>query len=204
MRQNNSAPPSVPTRPISTERLCPGPLHCRREAPADLPLPVSTLTCNQRPALLRSLPILPKPRPTGCTRLTTRAEQSQCDRVPSFPPSPPPPWRSQCLGDTIRSHPHQGFGDDHWGTETAPPDSVEHLEIATAPLLTVWLILLSKKIIAPTVPMSRLPRPEQSRLYQATVGTSRQAFQFTHQCTQAKDDFSVFTNHKKPMVISFG
>ena len=43
-RQNNSTAPRPPTRPVSTEHLCPGPLHCRRGAIADSPLPFSTPT----------------------------------------------------------------------------------------------------------------------------------------------------------------
>ena len=80
------------------------------------------------------------------------------------------------------------------------PNTADHLEIASALLLTVWLIVLSTNVGAPTVPFSRLPWPEPSFLYQATNGTSRPAFQFTRQRTQANDDFSVFPNHNKPTV----
>ena len=72
------------------------------------------------------------------------------------------------------------------------PDTADHLEIAAALLLTVWLVLLSTNVGAPIAPFSRPPWPEPPRLYQATNGTSRPAFQFTHQRALANDDFSVF------------
>ena len=77
------APPS--TRPVFTENLCPGALHCRRDAPADSPLPFSTPTCYQRAALLRSPPISPILRPTACTLLTTRDPTAPLCSGPAYP-----------------------------------------------------------------------------------------------------------------------
>ena len=72
------------------------------------------------------------------------------------------------------------------------PYTADHLEKATTLLLTVLLVLFSTNVGAPTAPFLRLPWPEPARLYRATSGTSRSAFQFTHQRTRVNDDFSVF------------
>ena len=87
-------------------------LFRRRSQPGDVPDGLEDSSHSLHPVGLASSttsPIYPRhsplfPWPLGNT-----------------PPSPPPPWRSQCLGDTIRSPPHLLFGDDHWGTATAPP-----------------------------------------------------------------------------------
>ena len=68
---------TLPRPPLQRDRfppdnLCPGPLHCRRGAPAESPMPFSTPKCYQKAALLRTPPIPPIPLPTTCTLLTTR------------------------------------------------------------------------------------------------------------------------------------
>ena len=207
-RQNNSVAPPPPTRPVSTEHLCPGPLHCRRVAPADSSLPFSTPTCYQRAALLRSPPIPPKPRTTTCTLLTTRnpteplcsgpvfpAEghrlvmiptDSRIAAIPSIwlgwlprPSSPglqdtpplslPRPWRSQCLGDTVRSPPHLVFRRRLLRNSYRPPDTHDHLVTVTALLFTVWLILLSTNVGAPTAPFHGYPGPNHAAFRRPTV-----------------------------------
>ena len=59
-------PPS--TRPVSTEHLCPGPLHCHRGAPAEVPMPFSTPTCYHRAALLWSPPTIWRKQPPSSSR----------------------------------------------------------------------------------------------------------------------------------------
>ena len=59
-------PPS--TRSVSTEHLCPGPLHCHRGAPAESPKPFSTPTCYPRAALLRSPPTTWRMQPPSRSR----------------------------------------------------------------------------------------------------------------------------------------
>ena len=143
--------------------------------------------------MIRSLPIPPIPRPTTCTLLTARdpAEPlcsesnlyAKCHRLAMFPTDSriaaiPSIWLFK--GGLPRTR-HRSI-----------PDTADHLEIAAALLLTIWLIILSTNVGAPTTPFSRLPWPKLSRLYQATKGNSRPAFQFTHQRSLANDDFSVF------------
>ena len=70
---------------VFTEHLCPGPLHCRRGAPADFPLPFSPPTCFQRAALLRPPLISPILLPTACTLLTTRDPTEPLCSGPVFP-----------------------------------------------------------------------------------------------------------------------
>ena len=72
------------------------------------------------------------------------------------------------------------------------PDIVDHLEIAAALFLMAWLILLSTDVETATASLSQPFWHEPSRLYQATNGASRPAFQFTHHRTLANNDFSVF------------
>ena len=197
-RQNNSTAPPPPTRLVSTEHLCPGPLHCRRGAPAESPTPFSTPTCYERAALLRSPPIPPIPRPTACTLLTTLdpteplctgpAFQAEAHRLAMFP-----------ADSRIATIPSILLG---WLRRRSVPDTADHLEKATALLLTVWLVLLSTNVGPPTAPFSRLPWPEPSRLYQVSNGTSRPVFQFTYQRNQASDGFSVFPQPQQTHGVS--
>ena len=94
--------------------------------------------------------------------------------------------------EDIRSIPSIWLGWLLWTRHRSVPETADHLEKATALLIMVWLVLLSTTVGAPTAPFSQLPWPKLSRLCQATNGTSRPAFQFTHQRTQANNDFSVF------------
>ena len=71
-----------PTRPISTEHLCPGPLHSRRGAPADFLLAPLHHDVYQRAAVLRSPPIPPNPT---CTLRTRRDPPKPLCSGPVFP-----------------------------------------------------------------------------------------------------------------------
>ena len=82
---------------------------------------------------------------------------SRASRI--HPPSPPPPWRSQCRR---RHHPLPSppiFRRRSLGNNYRSPDTAGHLEIATTLSLTVWLILLSTNVGAPTTPSHCYPGP---------------------------------------------
>ena len=113
---------------------------------------------------------------------------------PSRPPPLPP--RRTCRTPHALLHP------DVLPQSRLAPVSAGYLEEATALLLTVWLVLLSTNVGAATAPFSRLPWPKLSRQYQATKGISRPTFQFTHQRTQANDEFSVFPQPQQTRDLS--
>ena len=164
-------------------------------------MPFSTPTCYQRAALLRSPPIPPKPRPTACPLPTTRD--------PTEPMCSGPVFHAEghrlamCpTGSRIAAIPSIWLGWLPRQRLRSIPDTADHLEIADALLLTVWLVFLSTNVGLPTSPFSRLPWPEPSRLYQTTNGTSRPAFQFTHQRNLANDDFSVVPQPQQTQGLS--
>ena len=84
-RPNRHVAAHIPLPAPIAAHLCPGPLHCGRDASADSSLPSSTSTCCQTAAVLRSPPIPPKPRPTTYTLLTTRDPTEPLCSGPSFP-----------------------------------------------------------------------------------------------------------------------
>ena len=182
-RQNNSVAPPSPTQPVSTEHLCPGPLHCRRDAPDDWPLPFSIPTCYQRATLLRFPPIRPIPRPTACTLLTTRDPTEPLCSVPVCGRSPPGDV-SYGLEDSSHSLYLVGLASSNSspiyprhcrpsGDSSRPPPH----GLVNSPFGKRW---------SPYRPLFTATLP------QTTNGTSRPASQFTHQRTQTNDDFSVF------------
>ena len=89
-------------------------------------------------------------------------------------PPPLPPRRTCRI-------PHAVLHPDVLPQSRLAPVSADHLEEATAVLLTVWVVIIPTNVGPPTAPFSRLPWPKPSRLYQATNGTSRPAFPLTHQ-----------------------
>ena len=164
-------------------------------------MPFSTPTCYLRAALLRSPPIPPIPRPTACTLLTTRDPTEPLCLGPVYPAED----HRLAMFPTdsrIAAIPSIWLGWLHRTRHRSVPDTADHPEKATALLLTAWLVLLSTNVGAPTAPFSRLPWPKLSRPYQATNDTSRSAFQFTHQRTQANDEFSVFPQPQQTRDLS--
>ena len=157
-RQNNSAAPPPPTRPVSTEQLCPGSLHCRRGAPAESPTPFSTPKCYQRAALLWSPPIPPKPRPTACALPTTPdATEPMCSgpifpaeghRLAMFPKN-----------SGIAAMPSIWLGWLPRNRHRSISDTADHLETAAAVLLTAWVILLRQTLEPLPPPFHGYPGP---------------------------------------------
>ena len=95
-----------------TEALCSGPAF---------PAEVTAWRCSRRTRRQQPFP------PSGWVGfLDTVTDLSS---TPPFLPGPPGyipllhrlPGDPNAVGDTIRSPPHLFFGDDHWGTTTAPP-----------------------------------------------------------------------------------
>ena len=150
-----------------------------------------------RAVLLRSPPIQPIPRPTTCTLLTTRDPTEPMCSGPVFHAE------DHCLAmfptdSRIASIPFIWLGCLPRHCHRSILDTADHVDKAAALLVTIWLVLLSTNVGAPTATFSRQPCPEPPGPYQTTNGTSRPAIQFTHQRTHADDDFSVFPNQNKP------
>ena len=195
MRHNNSAAPPPPTGQVSKEHFCPGPLHV---AEAHLSNPSCLLHSDVLPNC-RLAPVSADPAETTADHLHA-SDHTRSNRV-SLP-------RSRLLRQGSRP------GDFLYGLEHCShfPHLVELTSSTSSPIyprhrqpsggsrrppLQGMVSPPLANVGAPAAPFSRIPLPEPSRLYQATNGTSRSAFQFIHQRTRVNDDFSRFTNHNE-------
>ena len=171
----------------------PPPLPPRR--PCQIPCALSTPTCYHRAALLRSPPIPPNPRPTTWTLPITR---DQTEPIFSGLVFPDEGQRLAMLPTDSRTAtvPSIWLGCLSRNCHRCIHGIADHVEIATALHLTVWLVLLSKNIRAPSNYLLRLPWPKLPACTRPPTVPPGQPFSIPTSVLRPTTTFPSFPNHK--------